>query len=157
VQGTLILYFFRVRGDFEGNIELPTDENPEVDTEQWWIGPEKTYKIHTYALTKELLIISMTTQSDIEEIAKRTTEEVYSKLLRERLLFDFPDSNDAEQVKRGFIDGGLEPRFSRPQGEFLMWMPSNGDYRTIKTPIDGATPKGPSGFLGKLFAKKQRD
>ena len=144
MQGTLILSILSTRSSYIDNTYESDADGLEMDTSQWWVGPEMSFMISTYAIDRDVRIFAIKNPDD--EMVPRLeaqSQKSFGDVTVRRLRLTFDDCLDAEAVRAKFEKFGLQPSFALKEDAFLFWRPNDGDYRTKSQPDTGYSKPNP--------------
>lgn len=134
MKGTLLISILTTRSNFIEDVELPAEDHPETDTSQWWIGPEMSFTIKTYALNGDLRIWSVGTVDDMIAKAEAVNEKHYGDITGRNVRIDFENSTNEDELRQKFEEAGLTPTIAGEAGSFIFWRPNGGEYSTKGEP-----------------------
>ncbi|HET6158390.1 MAG TPA: hypothetical protein VFE34_08610 [Dongiaceae bacterium] len=135
MRGTLLLAILSTRSSYAQEIEDPIDGPSDVpDTLQWWITPEVTWRIRTYALDHDIHTHEMHGLADAIRLAPANNEKNYGDIIAAQHQFDFADCTDKSETDAALSEAGLTPRLEVALGQFAFWKPDDAKYRTQSTP-----------------------
>ena len=135
MRGTLLLAILSTKSSYIQEIEIPIDGTSDVpDTLQWWITPEVTWRIRTFALDHDIHTYEMRGLADAIRLARANNEKNYGDIIAAQHQFDFADCTDKQETDAKLSAVGLEPRLEIAIGRFAFWKPDDAKYRTQSTP-----------------------
>ena len=135
MRGTLLLAILTTKSSYVQEVEEPIDGSSDVpDTLQWWIAPEVTWRIRTYALDHDIHAHEMRGLVDAIRLARANNEKNYGDIISVQHQFDFADCTDKSETDAAMSAAGLEPRLEVAAGRFAFWKPDDAKYRTQSTP-----------------------
>ena len=135
MRGTLLLAILATKSSYIQEIEEPIDGPSDIpDTLQWWITPEVTWRVRTYALDHDIHTHEMRGLADAIRLARANNEKNYGDIIAVQHQFDFTDCTDKRETDAAFSAAGLEPRLEIAAGRFAFWKPDDSEYRTQSTP-----------------------
>jgi hypothetical protein len=135
MRGTLLLAILTTKSSYIQEIEEPVDGPSDVpDTLQWWISPDVTWRIRTYALDHDIHTHEMRDLADAIRVARASTEKNYGDIIAAQFQFDFADCTDKHETDVKLLAAGLKPRLEVAAGRLAFWKPDDARYRTQSTP-----------------------
>lgn len=134
--GTLLLAILSVKSSYSREVEEPLESGEDVaDTLQWWISPNGSWRIKTYALDHDIHTHSIGgNRADLLDVAKANNTKNYGDVIRKQYVIELQDCTNQSEVQRSFAIVGLEPRLEVAPGRFAFWKPDDAKYRTQSTP-----------------------
>jgi hypothetical protein len=131
-QRTLAFAILDVRSShIERRQELAERETP--DTVQWWVGPDLTWKIRTFAIDHDLHLHQVR-GGDADFFLENTRRE-YDGLIRTLYKLEFEDYTDEAARDRVLREAGLRAGLEIAEEHgFAFWNPDQGVYRTKSYP-----------------------
>jgi len=131
-ERTLVLAVLTVQSSYKDNVEKPAGQVP--DTVQWWITPDTTWRIKTYAIDHDIHIHSLDkVPASAVDFAVANTKEHYGDVLRKIHVVKFSDGN-SKTVAAALAQAGLANQLEMsPQG-FAFWNPDGGAYTSQSRP-----------------------
>jgi hypothetical protein len=129
---TLIVAILDVRSShLEGRREPAERKTP--DTVQWWVGPDLTWKIRTFAIDHDLHLHNVR-GGDADYFMGHTQRE-FDGLIRGIYKLDFVDYTDEAARKKVLREAGLRPDLEiADEHGFAFWNPDRGTYKTKSYP-----------------------
>lgn len=135
MRGTLLLAILSTKSSYIQELEEPVDGSSDVpDTLQWWITPDVTWRIRTYAIDHDIHTHQIDGLTDAIRLARANNEKNYSDIIVAQHQFDFADCTDKSETDAALSKAGLEPRLEVATGRFAFWKPDDAKYRTQSTP-----------------------
>jgi hypothetical protein len=135
MRGTLLLAILSTKSSYIQEIEEPADGPTDVpDTLQWWIAPEVTWRIRTFALDHDIHTHEMRGLADAIRLARANNEKNYGDIIAVQHQLDFADCTDKHETDAKLVAAGLAPRIEVATGRFAFWKPDDDKYRTQSTP-----------------------
>jgi hypothetical protein len=135
MRGTLLLAILTTKSSYTQEIEEPINGPSDVpDTLQWWITPEVTWRIRTYALDHDIHTHEMRGLTDAIRLARANNEKNYGDIISVQHQFDFVDCTDKSETDAALSAAGLARRLEIAADRFAFWKPDDAKYRTQSTP-----------------------
>jgi len=136
-KGTLIIGILTIESSYAQNTERPSRGVP--DTLQFWIGPDRAWRIRTYATDHDIHPHSLGNLGKMKdrptEFARDHIKKHYGDVLASAVVLEFPDITDTNAVRKVLTDqklkGSLE--VAKKIG-FAFWNPDDGHYKSQTTP-----------------------
>jgi hypothetical protein len=129
---TLIVAVLSVRTSFKDKREEPAKNLPP-DTVQWWLAPDASWRIKTFALDHDIHIYRLDGGDATEFIAN--TKRNYGPIIRSLHTIELPDFNDPAVVAQAFHEAGLRNNLEISARGFAFWNPDKARYHTQSEPI----------------------
>ena len=135
MRGTLLMAILTTKSSYIQEIEEPVDGPSDVpDTLQWWIAPEVTWRIRTYALDHDIHTHEIRGLADALRVARANNEKNYGDVISVQHQFDFADCTDKSETDAALAAAGLEQRLEIAADRFAFWKPDDARYRTQSAP-----------------------
>jgi hypothetical protein len=135
MRGTLLMAILTTKSSYIQEIEEPVDGPSDVpDTLQWWIAPEVTWRIRTYALDHDIHTHEIRGLADALRVARANNEKNYGDVISVQHQFDFADCTDKSETDAALAAAGLEQRLEIAADRFAFWKPDDATYRTQSAP-----------------------
>ena len=135
MRGTLLMAILTTKSSYIQEIEEPVDGPSDVpDTLQWWIAPEVTWRIRTYALDHDIHTHEIRGLADALRVARANNEKNYGDVIFVQHQFDFADCTDKSETDAALAAAGLEQRLEIAADRFAFWKPDDARYRTQSAP-----------------------
>lgn len=135
MRGSLLLAILTTKSSYIQEIEESADGPSDVpDTPQWWITPEVTWRIRTYALDHDIHTHEMRGLADAVRLARANNEKNYGDIIAVQHQLEFADCTDRHETDAKLLAAGLEPRLEVAAGRFAFWKPDEARYRTQSAP-----------------------
>jgi hypothetical protein len=135
MRGTLLLAILTTKSSYIREIEEPVNEPSDLpDTLQWWITPDATWRIRTYALDHDIHTYEIGDLADAVRVAQANNEKNYGDVIASQFRFDFADCTDKSETDAALLSAGLEPRLEIAAGRFAFWKPDDAKYRSQSAP-----------------------
>ena len=129
---TLVVAILDFRSSYIEKRREPA-ERAAPDTEQWWIGPDLTWKIRTFGIDRDLHLYRVR-GGDAEYFMEHTRRD-FNGLIRAMVLLDFEDYTDEAARDRVLASAGLRPGLEvADEHGFAFWNPDGGVYKTKSWP-----------------------
>ena len=129
---TLIVAILEVRSSYIEDRQEPA-ERETPDTVQWWVAPDLTWRIRTFAIDHDLHLHHV--NGGDPDVYMEHTREDFDGLVRAMHRFDFENYEDAAEVGRTLSEAGLRPDLEiADQHGFAFWNPDQGVYKTRSYP-----------------------
>jgi hypothetical protein len=131
-QRTLLLAILDIRSShLEGRREPAEREAP--DTVQWWVGPDLTWKIRTFAIDHDLHLHQV--RGGDADFFLENTRRDYDGLIRTLYKLEFADYTDEAERDRVLREAGLRAGLEVAEAHgFAFWNPDQGVYKTKSYP-----------------------
>jgi hypothetical protein len=115
------------------NVEKPAGQVP--DTVQWWITPDATWRIKTFAIDHDIHIHSLSESTDnAVDFAVENTKKHYGDVLGKIHVIKFSDASDSRAVADALSQAGLANQLETSEQGFAFWNPDGGKYQTQTRP-----------------------
>jgi hypothetical protein len=135
MRGSLLLAILTIKSSYIQEIEEPVDGLSDApDTLQWWITPEVTWRIRTYAIDHDIHTHEMHGLADAIRVARANNEKNYGDIIAVQHQIEFADCTDKHETDAKLMSAGLEPHLEIAAGRFAFWKPDDVRYRTQSTP-----------------------
>ena len=132
-ERTLVIAVLTVQSSYKDNVEKPLDQVP--DTVQWWITPDKTWRIKTFAIDHDIHIHSLdNVPANAVDFAIANTKEHYGDVLEKIHVVKFSDAGNAKSVETALTQAGLANQLETSEQGFAFWNPDRGTYKTQTRP-----------------------
>jgi hypothetical protein len=124
---TLVLAVLNVKSSFKKKLEKPADRLH--DTLQWWIAPDRAWKIRTFSLDHDMHIeASKRGRDDVQAAVDHIQRQYGDKVFAVHVL-TFPEAPDEEQVQQILAKAGLKANLHIDTSGYAYWTPDNAKYR----------------------------
>jgi hypothetical protein len=121
------------RSSDAAGITQPAGKVP--DTVQWWITPDRTWRIKTFASDHDIHIHSLDkVPANVVDFAVENTKEHYGDVLRKIHVVKFSDAGDPKSVEAALAAAGLANQLETSAQGFAFWNPDRGTYHTLTRP-----------------------
>jgi hypothetical protein len=136
MQGTLVLAVLNVKSSYLQEIEESLIGASDIpDTLQWWIAPDRAWRIKTFALDHDIHTYSIDQGGpNLVELAQANNLKHYGDVVDAQHVLEFQDCTDSKEVRRVFRRIKLPPRLEVSEGRFAFWKPDTCEYRTRSQP-----------------------
>jgi hypothetical protein len=132
-ERTLVVAVLTVQSSYKDNDERPA--GPVPDTVQWWITPETTWRIKTFAIDHDVHIHSLDrVPSDAVDFAVANTKEHYGDVLGKIHVVKISNADDSNSIAAALAQAGLANRLEKSDQGFAFWNPDGGKYKTQSRP-----------------------
>jgi hypothetical protein len=136
MRGTLVIGILTIESSYAQNTELPARGVP--DTLQFWIGPDKAWRIRTYATDHDIHPHSLGDLGKVKdrpaEFARDHIKKHYGDVLASTLVLEFPETSDPNAVRRVLAQHNLKGSLEVAKSGFAFWNPDDGHYQSKTTP-----------------------
>ena len=133
MQGTLVLTILTVQSSYLREVEVPLAADVGApDTIQWWIAPNGSWRIRTYALDHD--IHSVGHGENLKQLALANARKHYGDVILSQHVIELSDCGDTNETSAAFRALGLEPRIEIAPGRFAFWKPDDARYYTQSQP-----------------------
>lgn len=135
MRGTLLLAILSTKSSHVLEIEEPVHGPTDVpDTVQWWIAPEVTWRIRTFALDHDIHTYEMRGLADAIRLARANDENNHGDIIAVQHQLDFADRTDRWKTDAKLSAAGPQPRLEVAAARFAFWKPDDAKYRARSTP-----------------------
>lgn len=132
----LALAILTTESSYKSEIERPA--TIVADTIQFWISPESSKRIRTYAIDHDIHIYSLGNKedgsafkpSDVEEHIKKHYNDVIKKLY----VIEFRDPNNSTEVAQALESYNLAGSLEVARTGFAFYNPDRAKYKTQSQP-----------------------
>ena len=135
-KGTLIIGVLTIESSYAQNTERPSRRVP--DTLQFWISPARAWRIRTYATDHDIHPHSLGDLGKLNdrptEFAREHIQKHYGDVLASTVVLEFPDTSDANAVRRVLAQHKLNGSLEVAKSGFVFWNPDDGHYKSQTTP-----------------------
>jgi hypothetical protein len=126
-----LIYVFSTEGSWAQNLERPAIDAP--DTCQYWITADKARDVRTFAIDKDVRLITLDikgrlTLSAAEETFKKIAQDTYGEIIKESHRFEVRDGTTLPDLERLVASVGLNPKVDWTALNFPMWIPEDAEY-----------------------------
>jgi hypothetical protein len=110
-------------------------ENQYTDTLQFWIGPDKVWRIRTYATDHDIHAHNLGDLGNRPtEFAREHIKKHYGDVLASTVVLEFPDLTDTNAVRRVLTQHKLKGSLEVTKMGFAFWNPDDGPYESKTRP-----------------------
>jgi hypothetical protein len=127
---TLVIAVLKTRSSFQQKREEPAAGSP--DTLQWWLTPEHSWRIRTFAIDRDIHVHRID-GGDLGEFLTNTKKN-FGDSLEVMHTLDFSNFEDPAVVREAFHQVDVEPNLEISRQGFAFWNPDKGHYHTQSTP-----------------------
>lgn len=129
---TLVLAVLNVKSSFKKKLEKPGDRLH--DTLQWWIAPDRAWKIRTFSLDHDIHVEPTERGRDDVQAAVDHIHRQYGEKVFAVHVLTFPETPDDHQVQQVLAKAGLKPNLRVDTSGYAYWTPDNAKYRQQTQP-----------------------
>jgi hypothetical protein len=135
MHGTLVLAILSIQSSYARDVERSLDRPDDVpDTLQWWVSPQGSWRIKTYALDHDIHTHDVGSHADLVRLAQTNNLKHYGNVIRAQHILEFSDCSDQAEVEKTFGNLGLVPRLEVAMGRFAFSKPDDAKYWTQSAP-----------------------
>lgn len=135
-SGTLVLGVLSIESSYIQDTERPAQGVP--DTVQFWIGPDRAWRIRTYAIDHDIHPHSVGNLWQLKdrpiEFASDHIKKIYGDVLTSLVVLEVADVNDSDAVGKLLKSNQLQGSLEIAKSGFAFWNPDDGVYKSQSRP-----------------------
>ena len=126
-----LIFVFSTEGSWAQNLERPATDAP--DTCQYWITADKARDVRTFAIDKDVRLITLEISGRLtlraaEETFTKIAHDTYAEIIKASYRFDIHEGTTVAELKKMVASVGLNPKVDWTALDFPMWLPEDADY-----------------------------
>jgi hypothetical protein len=118
--------------------EVERAEGAVPDTVQFWLTPDKQWRVRTYAIDHDIHVYQVGSRADGSGLsATEAADHIathYANIIAKTATLNFRDPGDQDEVRRVLAAKRLKGTLEIGKAGVAFYNPDNGEYRTKSRP-----------------------